>query len=214
VVRLAGLLPAFAECHSRSKLEPNIEGAFRSRMADAPLDASNQTPDTPDQPSNADSITRAVSLTEAAFQHLAAALDAEARIFSELGGKVFYRGTPRQSRPVLRTAGLIGQLRDHIGYLHSKWKLDDLTGLGRLKVQDSEPNPVDPASRPQRFRKIQGMSVGKAAAMLGVKAVMVRSWLDSGMLKGHRPSGGNWRIPQIELVAFSKKFPSLVGRIK
>jgi excisionase family DNA binding protein len=182
-------------------------------MADTVQDVSGQTIGAVGRTANAELISRAVANTEAAFRQLVAALDAEARVHSAIGGEVFFRGTPKESRPVLRSAGLFGQLRDHIKYLHSMWEKDDLTVMGHLKVQDSEPRAADPASRPLKFRRIQGMPAGEAAKKLGVKPVTVRSWLESGMLKGHRSVNGKWRIPQIELVAFSKKYPDLVGRI-
>jgi excisionase family DNA binding protein len=177
-------------------------------------DNSEPKPDAVAQTANSKLITDAIANTEAAFNELTGALNAEAKAHSLIGGHVFYRGTYDKSLPVFEMAGKIGQLRDHIEFLHSKWKNYDLALLGRLKVQDPQPRPAEPASQPLLFRKIKGMPVGEAAKMLGVKPAMILPWLESGMLKGYRKLGGHWKIPQIELVAFSKKYPDLVGKSK
>ena len=125
---------------------------------------------------------------------------------------MFYKGIYDKSLPVFEVAGGIGRVRDHIEYLHSKWKCYDLVELNRLRVQDPEPRSAGGADQPVRFNKIKGMTANAAAKKLGVKPAKVLQWLESGMLKGYRKLGGGWKIPQIELVAFSKKFPNLVGR--
>jgi hypothetical protein len=173
--------------------------------ATQPLGPSGQT-------ANAKSISEAIEKTEAAFQQLMVALNAEAHAHSVVGGDVFYKGIYDKSLPVFEVAAGIGRLRDHIEYLHSKWKRCDLVELNRLRVQDPEPRSASASDQPVRFNKIKGMTASAAAKKLGVKPAKVLPWLESGMLKGYRKLGGGWKIPQIELVAFSKKFPDLVGR--
>jgi excisionase family DNA binding protein len=44
-----------------------------------------------------------------------------------------------------------------------------------------------------------------AAQALAVDAKQIRAWLESGELKGYRPTSGPWKIPYAEILALVKR---------
>jgi excisionase family DNA binding protein len=57
---------------------------------------------------------------------------------------------------------------------------------------------------PVLIRHIEGVGVQEAAACLGATTAQVKQWLESGALKGYRPTGGRWKSTRKDLITFSR----------
>ena len=147
---------------------------------------------------------------DAAFIHLAAALDTEATEFQTIGGVVFYRGTPLEARRVLELAGDRATLRDHIRYLHAQWQSDAQNFFSKLAVQP--PTPKSEKVKNPPLSNIGGMSVKSAAKKIAVSEDEIVEWLEAGKLKGYRGVGGRWKITKVNLIKFYRKHHRLLPR--
>ena len=141
-------------------------------------------------------------LVTEAFAKLIAALDAEISELQMAGRNVLHEGSPGQTQRMLRLAMEHAALRDQVMKLHLAWKSGQL------------PPPTPPPPTPPEFEKarvnpvlirhIEGVGVQEAAACLGVGTAQVKQWLESGSLKGFRPTGGRWKITRKDLLKFSR----------
>lgn len=147
-------------------------------------------------------------MVEAAFHQLLTALDAEIAELRELGSHHFHHdGAPRESRGILRRAIDRTRLRAEIEKLHRQWQENEVappTPPPPMEIPDREPaNPI-------LIRHIQGISTPDAAKRLGVGEKKVHGWLESGILKGYRPTGGRWKITRADLIAFARDHRDLL----
>lgn len=155
-------------------------------------------------------LNAASAAVDSAFIQLRNTLDAEARALSELGGEVAFRGTPAESRPLLRNAGELGRVRDHIQFIHGLWSENDRPALKQLQVQKPE-GPIRTTSLKQ-LRRQNGIPAADAARRLGVSGKKLRTWLETGKLKGNLLVGGRWKVPIEEVLRFAREYPDLVGK--
>ena len=137
-----------------------------------------------------------------AFAKLIAALDAEISELQMAGRNVLHEGSPGQMQRMLRLAMEHAALRDQVMKLHLSWKSGQLPPL-------TPPPPTPPEFakarvNPVLIRHIEGVGVQEAAKCLGVGTAQVKQWLESGALKGYRPTGGRWKITRKDLLKFSR----------
>ncbi len=149
-------------------------------------------------------------LTDSAFIHLLEALEAEIKELQAEGQERFHTfGVPRAARPLLQDAVQRGRIRDEVAKLHAQW---------RREIPPPPPVPVPPPEGPSaaelkhaaQLKNMPGMSHGEAAKRLGVSPVKVRTWLESGLLKGHQLTRTKWKIEGPDLVTFAREHKDLL----
>ncbi len=148
--------------------------------------------------------------TEAAFQQLIAALDAEVKELNAIGSKVAIHGVTQNAPRIMKLARERAIFRDHIVFLHNQWKQDEPAGIAYLQVQ--LPEPLEPVSskKPVLSRSVKGLSLAEAAKKLMVKPAKVKTWLETGTLKGYRRVSGTWKITQSDLADFYRNHRDLI----
>ena len=143
--------------------------------------------------------------TEAAFNQLREALKAEiAELQAEGQHRFHVDGVPRAARPLLQDAVHRSRILEEVERLHLQWHRE-------LSMPPPAPlaghAPVSPTEKTNAvlIRYIEGVSVPEAAKCLGMSEAKVKVLLEEGSLKGFRPTGGRWKIPRAEILAFNRR---------
>ena len=145
------------------------------------------------------------ALTAAAFAQLSAALNAEIQELRDVAQQRYHdEAMPGTARPLLQRAEQRGQLREQLEQLKAQWETSaEVKPLVNLHLLNHGPLRAEPGAR--LIRHIEGVTMTAAAQALAVDAKQIRAWLESGELKGYRPTGGPWKIPYAEILALAKR---------
>ena len=145
------------------------------------------------------------ALTAAAFAQLSAALNAEIQELRDVAQQRYHdEAMPGTARPLLQRAEQRGQLREQVEQLKAQWETSaEVKPLVNLHLLNHGPLRAEPGAR--LIRHIEGVTMKAAAQALAVDAKQIRAWLETGELKGYRPTGGPWKIPYAEILALVKR---------
>lgn len=147
--------------------------------------------------------------TQAAFEALLAALDAEIREFQSLGQHRFHAdGSPQSARRLTHAAILRSQLRQEVAQLHAKWQADIPAPLP-MAVPPS-PESARGALHSQPKSVPHAMTHNEAAKRLGVRPEKIRGWLESGLLKGQQLARTKWQVDAQDLLSFARDHRDLL----
>jgi excisionase family DNA binding protein len=141
-------------------------------------------------------------LTEAAFLALLNALDAEIKELQAAGQQRFHAdGIPQSARLLSHAAIQRAKLRDEVAQLHVKWNAD------------IPPPPPAPSAEPRGSLETKprpvahAMSHNEAARRLGVSPEKIRTWLESGLIKGQQLTRTKWQLDAQDVLDFARKNP-------
>lgn len=147
--------------------------------------------------------------TQAAFEALLAALDAEIRELQSLGKHRFHAdGSPQSARRLTHAAIQRGQLRNKVVQLYAKWQADIPAPLPMSVPPSPESARETPHAQPRSVA--HAMTHNEAAKRLGVRPEKIRDWLESGLLKGQQLTRTKWQVDAQDLLSFARNHRELL----